>query len=426
MPRILLYVCLFMAYGAYAQQQVTIPLTHATRDERFEKFNLNVALFELKSDTILSWDFEGLKEPQPLVVKKPLGSFDYYAYGYLFFGGNTKGYNPGFITIIVGNPYHANPTLFADLNNNLDFTDDDVSFTLPARGDTALFRFCLPGTGQCAQVRLSRHKYDANFKYKDLMNEFYTMTYPQRKFIGMEHCYREQRYQVLAGTLSNGEDTFRVGLYDGNYNGIYNEADSDRFVIAELTDTVFYPYDELHSSVLSHKPGSCFIDKNGKQFEYVSAAENGSAITLKVLDNTSNASQVKAGKKLPRFKYITWQGERKKIARLRRYQLFIYFGNPQAKSFTADTIALRQLAEKHKDKLRVIGFIEVQKSYELRIYGQYWNLNWMLAYKDKELNRRLGIRGLPSSIYTKKRRRVVQYNLSPAGLLKQLDAQSKP
>lgn len=426
MQRITLYIAFFLCCGAYAQQQVTVPLSNLTRDERFDKFNLNVALFELKHDTILSWDFEGLKEPVPLVVKKPAGTFKAYAYGYLFYGGNTAGYNPGFVTIILGNPYHANPVLFIDLNNNLDFTDDDYQVKLPGHGDTTTIRFCLPGTEQCARVKLTRYRHDANFKYKDLMNEFYASTYPQRKFIGMEHCYREQRYQVLSGVLANGEDTFRIGLYDGNYNGKYNEPEHDRLVVGDLADTVFYPFDELHSSIISDKKGQCFVDKNGRQYEYVSAPENGTSLTLRVQDNTSNENQVKSGKKLPRFKYITWKGEKKKIAKLRRYHVYIYFGDPQSKLFTADTTALRELAEKYKDQLRVIGFIEVQKSYELRIYGQYWNLNWTLAYKDKELNRKLGIRGLPSSIYTRKRRRVIRYNISPPDLLKQLNQAGKP
>lgn len=420
MSKITLFIILLLCLGARAQQQVTVSLNQPSRDERFEKFNLNVALFELKNDTILSWDFEGLREAKPLIVKRPEG-FAAYAYGYLFFAANTSGYNPGFVTIIIGNPYHGNPTLFADLNNNLDFTDDAYSARLPWRGDTTLINLCMPNSAQCARIKFTRHKYDGNFKYKELMNEFYNTTYPDRKFIGMEHCYREQRYQVLSGVLVNGEDSFRVGLYDGNFNGVYNEADSDRMVMANWNDTFFYAFDDLHSSLITKKQGACFIDKNGKQYEFVNAAENGSLITVRILDNTNNTNQVKPGKKLPRFKFVTWKGEKKKIAKFRKYQLYIYFGNPQAKNFTQDTIALRELTDKHKDKLRVIGFIEVQKSYELRIYGQYWELNWMLAYKDKELNKKLGIRGLPSSILTKKRRRVVQYNLSPAEVLKKLN-----
>lgn len=422
MQKHLIGLFLLACLQASAQQQVSITLDEHTKDDRFDKFNLNFALFELKGDTILSWDYEGVRKAVPLKVKKPSG-YAAYAYGFLFFGGNTAGYNPGYITVIVGNPYHKNPVFYPDLNNNLDFTDDDFSAALPWRGDSAQVRFCLPGTTRCAQFRFTRHKLNANIQYKELMNEYYTTMYPGRKFLGMDHSYREQHYQMKAGVLTTADDTFRIALYDGNFNGVYNEPDSDRMVVANMNDTVFYPFDDLHGALISNRKGACFIDKNGRQYEFVSASPDGALLTVNVLGSTLNDKQVKAGRKLPRFKFITWKGEKKKIARYRRQQLYIYFGNPGLKTFTEDTIALRRIADQYKGKVFVLGFIEVQKSYELRIYGQYWELNWLLAYKDKEINRKLGIRGLPSSILTKKRRRVIQYNLRPAEVLRLLNEQ---
>ncbi len=415
-----LLACLFSL--ALCAQQVTVSLTEYARDDRFERFNLNLALFEVKNDTILTWDFEGLKTAEPLQIKKPSG-FNYYAYGYVFFAANGGSKSPGFLTILVGNPYHKNPSLFADLNNNNDFTDDGEARLLPWRGDTAVHTFCIAQTNRCATVKFTRHVVDGKFEYKRLMNEYYQFTYPDRKFIGMEHCYREQQYQAKAGVLKLDGDSVRVAIFDANNNGVFNEPDSDKLVLANLSDTLIYPFDDLYSSTISKKAGLCFVDKNGRQFEFVEAAPDGSWINLLVKGRGDYANQIKKGKKLPRFKYITHKGEKIRIRKLNRYQLYLYFGNPQSASFSADTAALRELMTNFGSTLRVVGFIEVQKSYELSIIGQYGHLNWILAHKDKNLNRALGIRGIPSSIYTRKRRRVVQYNLSPAELLEQLKQQ---
>jgi hypothetical protein len=256
--------------------------------------------------------------------------------------------------------------------------------------------------------------------YKQLMNEFYQLTYPNRKFIGMDHCYRIQQYQIKSGLAIAGVDSIRVALFDGNNNGFYNEPDSDKFILANLSDTVFYPLDDLYSSTINKKNGHCFVDKNGKQIEFVRASPYGENLTFNVLDQTNNSEHIKEGKKLPRFKYITWKGEHQKINKLKKYELYIYFGSPLATNFSSDTAALRVLASRYSKSLRVIGFIEVNKSYELSIFGQYSYLNWILAYKNKDLNRMLGIRGLPSSIYTQKRRRVIRYNLTPNELLQEL------
>jgi hypothetical protein len=406
----------------FAQQEITIGLNDYAKDDRFDRLNLNLALFELTNDTMLTWDFEGLRKAKSVKVIKPDG-FKTYAYGFVFFAGNHTGDNPGFLTVLVGNPYHTQPTLFADLNSNNNFTDDNFSVTLPWRGDTLQTDLCLSGTNVCARFKFTRHLMESKQAYKELMNEFYQLTYPNRKFIGMDNGYRTQQYQVRSGIALAGGDSIRVGLFDANNNGIYNEPDTDRFVLANLIDTVFYPFDDLYGSTISKKNGLCFIDKNGKQFEFVRASKNGDMVTFKVLDQTNNSDQIKVGKKLPRFKYITWKAERKKISKLKKYQLYIYFGSPQASNFAADTAALRVLANDYEKILRVIGFIEVNKSYELSIFGQYSYLNWILAYKNKDLNKKLGIRGLPSSIYTKKRRRVVKYNLTPNELLQELKAQ---
>ena len=415
-----LLLIIFQAMRLFAQQEKTVALTAYARDDRFDRLNLNLALFELENDTILTWDYEGLKKAKAIPIVKPEG-FKAYAYGFVFFGGNYKGNNTGFITVLLGNPYHTKPTLYADLNNNNNFTDDNYSVILPWRGDTAEIEMCISGTKLCTKIKFTRHLMENKQMYKQLMNEFYQLTYPNRKFIGMDHCYRIQQYQIKSGLAIAGEDSIRVALFDGNNNGLYNEPDSDRFILANLNDTVFFPFDDLYSSTINKKNGHCFVDKNGKQIEFVRASPYGENLTFNVLDQTNNSEHIKVGKKLPRFKYITWKGEHQKINKLKKYELYIYFGSPLATNFSSDTAALRVLASRYSKSLRVIGFIEVNKSYELSIFGQYSYLNWILAYKNKDLNRMLGIRGLPSSIYTQKRRRVIRYNLTPNELLHELN-----
>ena len=126
-----LLVIIFQAMHLFAQQEITVALTEFARDDRFDRLNSNLALFELKNDTMLTWDFEGLRKAKTIAIIKPEG-FKAYAYGFVFFAGNNQGNNPGFITVLIGNPYHAKPTLFADLNNNNNFTDDNYSAVLPS------------------------------------------------------------------------------------------------------------------------------------------------------------------------------------------------------------------------------------------------------------------------------------------------------
>jgi hypothetical protein len=127
--------------------------------------------------------------------------------------------------------------------------------------------------------------------------------------------------------------------------------------------------------------------------------------------------RTKPGKKIPKFRFTNWQGAREKIKRYKKSHVFLYFTGPNVSGFDKDTALLRQIAAEDPERLKVIAFIDVNKSYELKTFGATSSLNWVAAYKDKEINRKLSVRGLPSSIWLCKRRRVVTYNLSPQQFL---------
>ena len=103
----------------------------------------------------------------PLITPE---GFKAYAYGFVFFAGNYQGNNTGFITVLLGNPYHTKHTLFADLNNNNNFTDDNYSVILPWRGDTAEIEMCISGTKLCTKIKFTRHLMENKQMYKQLMN----------------------------------------------------------------------------------------------------------------------------------------------------------------------------------------------------------------------------------------------------------------
>ena len=107
---------------AQTDSTIDVKLAQYVKDDRFDKYQLTLALFLAKSDTIFSMDFEGTKPAKPIQIVKPDG-FKLYGYGYIFFSGSSNPYNPGYVSVLVGNPYHKNPTIFVDENQNFDFTN---------------------------------------------------------------------------------------------------------------------------------------------------------------------------------------------------------------------------------------------------------------------------------------------------------------
>lgn len=412
-----------LAFSLAAQNSImTIPLNEPGRDERFEKVTVTLPVFITSNDTILTMDFENLRPARKVQIKKP-GGYNTYGYTYIFFTGSNNAVNPGYTTLLIGGVYNDNPHLFIDRNNNFDFTDDGERLVLPKyKGDSLLLHlYRTDDTLAGITIRLKRLDLNGQPAYKKLMNEYYAFFYKDRTFAGIDFAYREQRYVTRYGMVSVNNDSFKLALYDGNSNGLYNEPDSDRVLTANAADTIFESKDELRSFAITKK--TMYVEFHGEQFEVLEIDRAGQFIRLKRLTEGLLLGRTKPGEKLPKFRFTTWQGQKKKIKKFRRYDTYLYFTGPNVKDFSKDTAALRMIADAHPGKLKVIAFIDVNKSYELKIFGTYANLNYDAAYKDRELARKLAIRGLPSSIWLGRKRKVISYNVKPQDFLKAYETQ---
>jgi hypothetical protein len=424
MRRILLIICLLIsgATGAQTDDLIYVKLDQWAKHDQFEKLMLVLPFYVTANDTVETMDFENLRRSVKIRIVKPQG-FNTYAYGYLFFNGISNPQNPGYVNVLMVNMSDRNPQLFVDRNNNYDFTDDGPSHKVPMpfnRKDTTMIVLNRTDNPAAANAfQLSRMDFSNKYQYKQLLNEYYGIYYKNRKFAGIEYCFREQRFVTRSGMVKLSDDSFRIALYDGNSNGLYDDVETDRIITANYQDTIFDTKDELRSVRIGKNKEDWIVEKNGRQFEILQIDPAGQYLTLRILP-LKNAGGIAAGKKVPSFRYIDWQGKPHKLKKLRKYNVYIYYSGPYAKNFQADTATLRVIADEFRDCVKVIGFIDVNKSYELQIFGSYSYLNWTAAFKDREITRQLQIRGIPSSIWLGKKRRVKQYNLTPQQVLEEL------
>jgi hypothetical protein len=381
-----------------------------------------IAFFEVQHDSILSYDFENLKDPVPIIIKKPEG-YPNYAYSYFFFEGATNAYSKGMTNILLCDYKGKNPHLYIDRNNNYDFTDDSTYIVMPRPyyiNDTIAVVLHRPEEAQAGiAIHLSRISYVKKMAYRDMMNEYFQTQYPNRKFIGMDYCFREQRLNIKEGIVRTLTDSFKLALMDGNGNGYYGDIGQDKLLIANLQDSFFDSRNELQSFVITKDKNDLFFEKNGVTYQVLNMDMSGTFLTL-ILPDTKRIAGIEKGKKVKRFKFYDWEGKKWKIRKFKKKLVFIYLTSPHAKDFMKDTIALRAISTEFSEKIQVVGFIDVDKSYELRIFGAYTNLNWIAAYKDKYVIRDLQLHGVPASLWLAPKRKVIRYNISPQELLLEL------
>ncbi|MES2560068.1 MAG: hypothetical protein V4590_10030 [Bacteroidota bacterium] len=420
----LVYMCI-AAVSLYAQSNelIYVKLDKWAKDERFDKLQIVTPFYFVQNDTIETLDFESMRESKKIRITKPDG-FKSYAYGYLFFAGVPNLQNPGYVNMLMVDLAERVPKLFIDRNNNYNFTDDGPAINVPMpfnRKEAVLIELARTENANATiAVLLSRMDYSNKYSYKNLLNEYYELYYKDRKFCGVEYCFREQRYTAREGIVRLSDDSFRIALQDVNSNGWYNEAETDKIITANYPDTVFDSKDELRAMTVAKDKSQWRFEKNGKIFEIIQIDPAGRYLTLREIQEVGTNNRLSISKKAPNFIYFDWKGNRTKLKQLKKYNVYIYYTGPYAKNFSADTATLRVIADEFKDCVKVIGFIDVNKSYELNIFGTYSNLNWTAAYKNKYVTQKLKIRGIPSSLWLGKRRKVKQYNLTPQEFLETL------
>lgn len=418
-------ILLLTVSNVYAQSNnlLYVKLDSWAKDERFDKLQIITPFYFVQNDTIQTMDFESMQESRKIRILKPEG-FKSYAYGYLFFNGIPNTHNPGYVNLLMVDIAERVPKLFIDRNNNYDFTDDGPAMNVPMpfnRKESVLIELKRSDNANAAvAVVLSRMDYSNKYSYKNLLNEYYELYYKDRKFCGIEYCFREQRYTTRQGVVRMADDSFRIALQDVNSNGLYDETETDKIITANYPDTIFDSKDELRSMNIAKDKQEWRFEKNGRVFEIIQIDPAGRYLTMREVKEEGIGKRIESGKKAPNFTYIDWQGNRNKLKKLKKYNVFIYYTGPYAKNFSNDTATLRIIANEFKDCVKVIGFIDVNKSYELKIFGTYSNLNWIAAYKNKYVTQKLRIRGIPSSLWLGKRRKVKQYNLTPQQFLEEL------
>lgn len=421
MKKIYLILLLFRALNLMAQNDViTVNLDTWGKDDRFHKYENTLALFKVQGDTIKSLDFEDLRPSVNIIIKKPTG-YKNYAYGFLFFTGSNNYKNQGYVTVLVGDYNTVNPTMWVDVNQNFDFTDDEkivmpyyyqkgIEITLPnAQNNAGGNKVLLTRTMLFGKLDLR--------KYKD---EYYQYYYKDRTFVGLDFTYREQRYLAKTGIVKLNDDSFRIALHDGNSNGRFNDKDTDRVIVINYNDSIYDTTNDLFASKLSGNVKNNYFEKNGKIFEIVEADASGTFIKIKPSNSDMLFGKIAEGKKIPKVSITTHRGEKKNLKKLRKHQVFMYFTSLTSKNFEKDTATLRKIAAIDSCHIRVILFLYTNKSYTVRIYGSQSKANYTVALGHKILNKKLGIRGLPQTLLVGKRRKVTKYGITPEEYLNQL------
>lgn len=417
----------FSTINTTTSNTIRIELTERALDDKFEKTQAIIPVFKYESNTIEEYTLIGdytKKELGKFTVKMPNmeGTVD-TAYSFLFFGASTNQVNKGYVLMVIGNYKRGSRPglLYIDRNMNLDLTDDGAPDTMNYFDDYKDITLTNPQfTEGTHTIRLSRFPIGKNEKYKILLGDHYRKNSGSKKFTSVNFSFREQRINVIRGSYKNGQDSFSLALKDNNCDGIYNEEETDLLYLSSYKTDVF----DGEAMVVKYggKERTSF-EWNGKKYLLSNIDKAGKYVELTIDEDAELVNVLPTCDKVPKFTFVTPENDKYDIKDFKKDKkpIYIYVFNLEDPNFQQDTLALRQLHNKYKDKVTIITLNYGQTPKQVWAHKYFDHIPWIVGLSNANFQQAFFIEETPVGILINHKRRLCKYGLKPSELLSYYD-----
>lgn len=425
--KLLPLIFFILPFVGMAQNIETVTFDEPAYDERYFKSKLMVPLFRYQGPELEEYEKFGVEVKKGLekftIKKLPnMVGVDDTAYGFVYYTGAPAAINKGYITILVAN--HRRWTkpaiIYADKNNNLDFTDDGAADTFSTFTPTIHLSFPHPSYPAASyKVSLSRFPLDKDAKYRQMMDDYYRNKQGNKVFAGIDFSFKENRMNMRGSTYKGATDTFRIGLYDGNYDGLYTNAEYDRIYVAKNGDSIF-----LDDFRFFFEDGlrNAEFEWNFKVYKITELDPAGNFIKFYWDKNATSKKALKVGKKIPKFKFYLHDSKTtKKIKKYKKKGLYIYFYNFDSPGFEEDTAYLTQIHRRFGNCISVVTLNYGDYYKTIHAMKFFDSIQYTVGLSNRVLNRQFNIEKLPMGFLCRKRLKLSHIGITPKEVLELLE-----
>jgi len=403
---------------------MTLSLNEKGTDRYFETSRLIAPVFQLKNDSIESYQGFGIKNDKPLErfkVKVPeFTSVMDTGYTFLFSKLSTSSMN-GYTAVLVANysRRHLPAILYVDHNNNFDFTDDGAPDTFYIPMNHIDIEIRNPDQPQQKVLyRLSRFAFTKDLSFKRMADELFNEHAGSKLFVGTSLSFREQRFNIRVSDCTFLGDSFQVALQDINYNGLYNDPGIDRILINAYGDKLVGADHEFQ--ILPNGEVNYF-ERSFKSYKILHIDSFGRHIKFELDTNKIATHQLIEGKKVPKIRFNDANGNKQKLSWYSYKPVYIYFWNRNQEGFEEDTAALRMIQEKFCPMIKVIALNYGDNPKMLASYVDVNNVYYLTGVATKTMTQQFQLEGVPYGFLLKKRLRLHQKGLRPSEVLEMLE-----
>ena len=414
--------------GIFVGAQTTqINMDKKVKDDFFDKSQSILPIYKYTDVRIEPYSKFGLEvdKTKPWYTIKKLPNMEGVrdtGYTYIYFAGADNVGNQGYLLTLVGNYRRSRRTVYfyIDRNNDFDFTNDGLPDSITLRDndfEIELVNSKIPEASYA--IKLSRFKYGENVRYKNLLTEHYKTHSGSKIFTDINYCFREQRYNSVAGNFKSATDSFTIGIKDMNVNGVYNESCIDQLYVGPYNSQIVS--DELFN--MTRTIGNIAFEWGGKKYKLVSIETTGSYIELKEDINAGLSKKLEIGKKTPNFSYINVLNKKHSLKEYRKQEIFLFFWDKESLS-SEDTAYLNKLNREFPD-LKILALNHGDKPKQVKIIYFYDRVQYPMGYSNSEIGAHYFLEDLSRGYYLGKRCKLKNDNMTPMQMYQLLVNKSK-
>lgn len=408
-------------------QTIKIDMDKKVQDDFFDKSQSILPIYKYTGKSIEPYSKFGLEidrtKPWYTIKKLPdMKGVRDTGYTYIYFAGADNAESQGYLLTLVGNYRRSRRTVYfyIDRNNDFDFTNDGLPDSITLKDEEfeiELENSTVPGATYA--IKLSRFKYGENVRYKNLLTEHYKTHSGSKIFTDINYCFREQRYNSVAGHYKSETDSFTIGIKDMNVNGVYNESCGDQLYVGPYKSQIVS--DDLFNIVPTISNNA--FEWNGKKYKLVSIETTGSYLEIKEDPNAQLSNKLEIGKKTPNFSYVNVLNKKHQLKEYKKQEVFLFFWDKESMS-SEDTSYLNKLNKEFPDlKLMALNYGDEPK--QVKIIYFYDRVQYPMGYANSEIAAKYFLEDVSRGYYLGKRCKLKDDNITPKEMYERLVSSPK-
>jgi len=339
--------------------------------------------------------------PENFIVKDTALALNYFT-------GWKNSITPNQVLFLIGNYSSFSPVVYVDYNQNLDFSDDGDPLVF--RADTSAIVYLNNSEFTSAQFPIKLYYPNLNPKLKGQVKSILGSTDDAlgNDNVDVDYWFADKRMNLKVSYLVFDEDSLKIGIYDYNCNGLYNDLGFDRITISDSKNNPISI--ELNQGAVVYTDD--FAIKVGNQvYEIQEIEASGKYIKLKKSEE-KYLQPIKLGSDISDLNLKLLTEEITTIQHIQEHgkYLLIDFWGTWCKGCTQQLPALKKLVESNKDKLQVIGMSFGDTKEQIESYVKKHTIKWSIGFADEDLIRKLRVDGFPTYMLLNKSGEILLMN----------------